>query len=305
MGFKIVILLRQLSLSRSGVHCPQPPSSSPGKRVPCYTGSWWNPGRHTSQESGFSVCPSEKQKSTVSAFLATVQHSRHLPRTHAWFGRSLHSSISSLLTPFPPAQLRLHYRLHACFLTTPGNMVETCLQTAWLLAAFFLRPHSYLLRGADIAPPSLQAAWLRLSCMAALFTTDWHGCLLLPHHLMAFLHWPFYTLPNCMTAHPYFKCWPRASYMTSYPTPSAMSYFCQFPLYLTSFHLPSLVKARVPHDTGASASLPHLQAWYKFPWLGHKSLYILKITDSFFTGWQLLPFRKDIAINLPLLWKVS
>ena len=37
---------------------------------------------------------------------ATVQHSRHLPLIRAWFDRSPHISISSLLTPFPqPAQL--------------------------------------------------------------------------------------------------------------------------------------------------------------------------------------------------------
>ena len=41
-----------------------------------------------------------------SAFLVTVLFSsKHLPQICAWLGRSSHSSISSLLTPFPPAQL--------------------------------------------------------------------------------------------------------------------------------------------------------------------------------------------------------
>ena len=31
--------------------------------MPCYTGSWWSPGRHMSQDSGFPMHPSEKQKS--------------------------------------------------------------------------------------------------------------------------------------------------------------------------------------------------------------------------------------------------
>ena len=36
-----------------------------GKHVPCYTGSWWSPGKQMSQQSGFSVPPSEKQKSVI------------------------------------------------------------------------------------------------------------------------------------------------------------------------------------------------------------------------------------------------
>ena len=51
---------------------------------------------------------------------ATVQHSRPLPLIRAWLGRFLHSSINSLLSPFPSAWLLLQHRPSACFLTTPG-----------------------------------------------------------------------------------------------------------------------------------------------------------------------------------------
>ena len=57
VGFRVAILSQQLSPSGSGECCSQPPCSGPGKHVPCYTGSRCSPGRHTSHESDFSVCP--------------------------------------------------------------------------------------------------------------------------------------------------------------------------------------------------------------------------------------------------------
>ena len=39
------------------------------ENVLSYTGSWWSPGKHTSQESDFSVCLSEKQKYLLSQVL--------------------------------------------------------------------------------------------------------------------------------------------------------------------------------------------------------------------------------------------
>ena len=88
VGFRVPILfLQQLSPSGSGVRCPQPPGS--GKRVQSYTGSWWSPGRHTSQESGFSIRPSEKQKEHS----RSQSSSKHPPRIWSWLGRSSHSSI--------------------------------------------------------------------------------------------------------------------------------------------------------------------------------------------------------------------
>ena len=72
-------LTAALSL-RIWVYCPQSPRSSSGKQVPCYPDSWWSPEKHTYQESGFSVCPSEKPRSTVSAFPVTVElrHLQHI-----------------------------------------------------------------------------------------------------------------------------------------------------------------------------------------------------------------------------------
>ena len=61
-------------------------------------------GRHTSPESGFSVRTSEKPKSVVQHSQPQFS-SKHFPQIRAWLGRSLHSSISSHLTPFPPARL--------------------------------------------------------------------------------------------------------------------------------------------------------------------------------------------------------
>ena len=149
--FRVAILSQQLSPSGSGVRCLQPPCSGSGKQAPCYIGPWWSSGRHTSQESGLSVCPSEKQKST---FLVRVQfRSKHLSRIRAWLGRSPHNSISSLLTPFPqtarllsslpqatrhnpnsrPAWLlsytpalivdQLHYQLHSCLLLPLSDLM--------------------------------------------------------------------------------------------------------------------------------------------------------------------------------------
>ena len=54
-----------LQVSGSGVHCTQPPCSGSRRHVLCYPGSWWSPGRHMSQDSDFSVCPSQKQKSVA------------------------------------------------------------------------------------------------------------------------------------------------------------------------------------------------------------------------------------------------
>ena len=163
--------------------CPQSPCSGSGKHVPCYTGSWWSPKRYISPESDFSICPSEKRKSAA-------QHSqfasKHLPQIWAWLGRSLDSSISSFLTPFPPAWLPSHFRLHGIFLlTTRGHRAGK--------------------------NPSL-------------------------------------------SDHPYFKCLFGTSYVTSCTASPMMCYFCQFPHIFYLLWLPSLVRGRIPHYTGASAS---------------------------------------------------
>ena len=83
--------------------------------------SWWSPGRHMSQESDFSICPSLKQKSAAQQ---SQFGSKHLPQIHACLGRSPHSSIRSFLKPFPPAY-----------------MAATSLQTARHLLPYYPRPH--------------------------------------------------------------------------------------------------------------------------------------------------------------------
>ena len=66
VGLRVAILSQQLSPSGSGARCSQPPGSGSGNHGPCYTGSWWGPGRPTSQGSGFFIRPSEKQKFLLS-----------------------------------------------------------------------------------------------------------------------------------------------------------------------------------------------------------------------------------------------
>ena len=85
-------------------------------------------GRHTSHESGFSVCPSEKWKSAVSAFLATVQPSKHLPLIHAWFDRFPLSSSALSLHPFlsPHGCLPYYPMLHGQIFLTNGSTPCGC-----------------------------------------------------------------------------------------------------------------------------------------------------------------------------------
>ena len=96
--FRVAILLQQLSPSGSGVHCPQSPCGGPGKHVPCYTGSWWSPGRHGSQESGLSICPSEKQKSAFPGHRSAFQASPTKPCLVRQAPAHLHQ-----LSPYIPA----------------------------------------------------------------------------------------------------------------------------------------------------------------------------------------------------------
>ena len=132
--------MQQLSPSGSGVHFSQPPRSGAGKRVLCYSGCWWSPGRHTSQEGDFSVCPPEKQKS---AFLVTLQFQG--------------TSLESVLVGQVRAQLRrlspctLSSASMAAFLTTQGTWQNPDSQPAWPL------PHT----------PALIVDCFTTNCMAA------------------------------------------------------------------------------------------------------------------------------------------
>ena len=68
-----------------------------------------------------------------------------------------------------------HYQLSPCTLSS------ACMAASLLFLPF---ENGRILREAEVAPPSLPTARQNLSHMAALFTTDWHGCLLLPHYPM-------------------------------------------------------------------------------------------------------------------------
>ena len=140
-----------------------------GKHVPCYTGSWWSLGRYTSQEGGFSVHPSEKQKSVAQQ---SQLSSKHISQIHAWLGNFLHSSISCLLTPFPPA-----------WLLPP-------LQIAGLLL-YYTRPHG------RITQRSRSSCSLTTDCMAESLHHKRHAYCFTTN-LMA-------ESPS-LSAHPYFKC---------------------------------------------------------------------------------------------------
>ena len=144
VGFKITILSQQLSPSGSGLHCSQPPCIGSRKHVPCYTGSWWSPGRHTSQESGFSVYLPEKLKSAFlchsSAFQASptnmclVQQVLAIPSSISFdtcpsgrFPTQSPLSYSSFFLTTDQHGCPLHYSLHSC---VSSWMLP--LQTTWL-----------------------------------------------------------------------------------------------------------------------------------------------------------------------------
>ena len=124
------MLLQQLSPSGSGVHSSQLPCNISGKHVPCYIASWWGLGRHMSQNSGFFVHPSEKQKSAAQHSWSQFS-SKHLSGICAWLGRSLQSSISFAaifsrqassgppLSYSKPCGFPLHTRQHGRLPSTP------------------------------------------------------------------------------------------------------------------------------------------------------------------------------------------
>ena len=111
------------------------------------------------------------------------------------FSRQASQQVFSFLLQLPPYYSRPHGRN-----LTTNCVADCCLlsQTSWLNPSWLLL-HGCLFRGADVALPSLPAAWLKLSHMAAFFTTDQHKRYLLsrpswqtnlPNHLATFLFFP-------------------------------------------------------------------------------------------------------------------
>ena len=120
----------------------------------------------------------QRRKSLQSAVLATVQHSRHLPLIQAWFCTCLHSYVSfaamlsrkvsqwvfSFPTPVPSlsqiGKAAAYTTVHIAA-SPPGYFpFKQC-------GCIFLSPmvdhHLWqILRGAEVAPLSLQTAWLNL-----------------------------------------------------------------------------------------------------------------------------------------------
>ena len=101
-----------------------PPCSSPGIHVPCYTGSWWSLGRHTSQDGGLYVL----QRSRSQHSLFTVQHPKHLTWICAWLGRfPQFPAPSTFLDPCTTASAFSFHpflRLHGCLPTLSALMAE-------------------------------------------------------------------------------------------------------------------------------------------------------------------------------------
>ena len=140
MGFRVAILLLQLSPSGSGVHCPQSLCSGSGKYVLCYTGSWWSLGNHTSQESVFSVMSFRKAEVCIPGH-SSFQLQAPL------MNLCLVSQVPAWLHQLSPSTLSCHMgnRLHACFFTIPGCMVESpyfMAPSSWLPASLSTHPHS-------------------------------------------------------------------------------------------------------------------------------------------------------------------
>ena len=161
-----------------------------------------------SQESGFSAHPPEKLKSafpgqssafqTFSPNPCLVQQVPAIPSSISLLASSSgrpprrsplsYSSSYSVQTGMPASQTTDHMisQLPLSYYTQPHgrNLTTNCMaaccflsQTSWLNPSWLL-PHVCLFREADVALPSLWVAWLKLSHMASLFTTDQHSCYL-------------------------------------------------------------------------------------------------------------------------------
>ena len=233
MAFRVAILLQELSPSGSGVFvlnfCVLVQEN-----MLCYCGSQWSPGRHMSQESGFSIHPLEKQKSTVWAFPAKLQSSGHLPWICAWLGRSL-------LFPAPSAlPVSSSDRLPSgCPLSHPSSCsLQTGMPASYSTACMAAPPRSCLF----LATPSCMVeSWL-LASMAASCFLIYHGGPTLILNDQELPTWPHIWLTL------------QCAFATS-------------PICFTFFRMPSLVRTRVTHYTGVSAYPEYIVS----PWVLVKS----------------------------------
>ena len=114
VGFSVTIFLQQLSLSGSGVCCPQPPCSSPGKCAVSHRITVESREAHVSREWPLHM-----------SFRETEDSIPLLPFSIP--GISQESKLGSAGTCTASSALSLHpfLSLHGAFLITPGHMAES------------------------------------------------------------------------------------------------------------------------------------------------------------------------------------
>ena len=144
--------------------------------------------------------------------------------------------------------------------------------------------------------------WLSLACPLLGTWPTTQACALTGNLTSNPLIWRWALNPLSHTSqgtYAYFKCWPGASCMSSYPVPPTMYYFCQLPhIFFPSFSC-------------------HLYSGKEYPmtWkppppclLYRHSVISPGYVTSHYTFWKsCMPFARgcSTAVNLPLLWKVS
>ena len=208
-----------------------------------------------SQESGFSVCLSEKPKSTVSAILVTVEF-KHLPRIQV--ARQVPTASSALLgSRTAPSALSFYP-----FLSLHGYCFYT-------IAHMVVSPHDCLFL---ITPGCMVESWLPAGMASTLHTSP-HGWSLITNCIAAccILSQTLWPNPVLSELALIFKCWPGTSYVTSYPAPPTMCYFCQFPRI---FYLLSAAIFSQGRSSQWCFDMP-------LPWLHQESLNALRVTYSF------------------------
>ena len=116
------------------------------------------------------------------------------------------------------------------------------------------------------------------SLLASSSQSTWHLLLHCRSHGCLFLPTPGHTVESpSLSACPHLDAWPRTSYVISYLAPPMMCYFCQFPHIF--YFLSAAVFCQGKSSRGIWGGHPP-------PYLCHESLYSLKVTHTFYPGWQ-------------------
>ena len=104
------------------MHCSQPPFSGSGKHVPCYTGSWCSPGRHSPNGVASSYVLQRSKSSQVS-----------MPSPSSAPSISHESVLGEAGPHTAPSAVTLHPFLQAAWL------LPHLFQTSWLNPSVLLR----------------------------------------------------------------------------------------------------------------------------------------------------------------------